>query len=67
MSHGIGAIQVKRERGVLVVQGLGRTPRGQKYIKATIPIAAPKMSDKNFKSEMTAAVTEMMAQKVLPL
>lgn len=67
MANGIGTIQVKRERGKLVVQGLGRTPRGQKYIKATIPIPAPTMAAKEFKAELTQAVTEMMAQQTLPL
>lgn len=67
MSNGIGTIEVRKSHGKLVVQGLGQTARGTKFIRTTTELTATKMSDKNFKSEMAAAVKAMIAQSVLPL
>lgn len=67
MSNGIGTVEVKRSRGKLVVQGLGRTARGTKFIRTTTELKAAKLSDKNFKSEMATAVDQMLAQEALPL
>lgn len=67
MAAGIGTIQVKREHGVLVVQGLGKTPRGQKFIRRTTPLKSKNITSKGFKSEMRTAVEEMLAQSVLPI
>lgn len=59
MTVGIAQIHVKRQRGKLVVQGMGQTPRGQKYIKRSEDIAAPKMTDKEFKAELATAVAKL--------
>lgn len=67
MAHGIGTIQVKRERGKLVVQGLGQTPRGKRFIRQTVVLSAPRIGAKEFKTELSTAVSEMMAQAKLPL
>lgn len=60
MTTGIATVEVRIKRGTLVVQGLGRTTRGQRYIKKAVPITSVKMSDKKFKDELAAAVTELL-------
>lgn len=67
MANGIGTIQVKTERGTLVVQGLGRSPRGTKYIKETLALKVTTMASKDFKAQMSTAVKEMMAETLQPL
>lgn len=68
MTSGIGTIHLKVVHGTLVIQGDGRTPRGKRYIKETIPLEAKNPSDPNFKQELANAVDRMLAeQPVLPL
>lgn len=67
MAAGIGTVEVRRARGKLVVQGLGKTARGTRYIRQTIPLSVHKTSDKDFKKQLATAVTEMLAQEELPL
>lgn len=62
MAAGIGAIHVKKERGVMVVVGRGQTPRGKAYIKKSIPLNAKSPADPKFKSELEQAVEEMLAE-----
>lgn len=62
MAIGIGTVQVKRERGVLVVQGLGQTPRGQNYIKDTKSLEVKGSSDPQFKGKLTAAIAQMFTE-----
>lgn len=59
MTLEVGQVHVKRQRGVLVVQGMGQTPRGQKYVKKTVEIDAGKVTDKDFKGKQAAAVAEL--------
>lgn len=59
MSFEAARFEVKRSRGGLVVRAIGRTERGQKYIKKSIPIAARTIADQKFKSEMAAAIAQM--------
>lgn len=61
MAKGIAQVQVKRQRGKLNVQALGETPRGQRYLKKSIAIDAPKMGDKKFKEQLPAAVEALFA------
>lgn len=63
----VTAVEVRRSRGTLVVVGLGATPRGQRYIKAQKELKAKRVSDKDFKAQMTAAVDEMLARGELGL
>lgn len=63
MANGIGTVQVKRERGKLVVQGLGATPRGQKYVKENVVLVAPHMSSPNFKGQLSTAVKQMLPEE----
>lgn len=60
MASGIGTIQVKRERGKLVLQGLGKTPRGQKFIRDTEPLSAKNMDSPSFKADLSDAVKDML-------
>lgn len=62
MAFGIGTVQVKRDHGTLVVQGLGKTPRGQKFIRATEPLAVKKMSDPDFKANLKTAVARIIQE-----
>lgn len=66
MAVGIGTIQVKRERGKLVVQGLGKTPRGQKFIKDTEVLGVKSPADPDFKTQLGAAVSKMLAESSPP-
>lgn len=67
MASGIGVVRVKRERGTLVVQGLGQTPRGTNFIRQSIDLKCKSSADPAFKSNLQTAVAEMFAQSVLPL
>lgn len=60
MKPGIGAVEVRKQHGKIIVQGLGKTARGQRYIKTTVPIDAESMSDRKFKQELAAAVDEIL-------
>jgi hypothetical protein len=55
-STDFGTVQVRRERGRLVVQGFGRTDRGRKYLKATSVIDAPNIGESGFKSALATSV-----------
>lgn len=66
MGHGIASVHVRRERGRTTVIGFGQTPRGQKFIRATKTLLAPTIGSKDFKSELAAAVEELLAQQVMP-
>lgn len=62
MASGIGTIEVKRQRGGLVLQGLGRTPRGTKFIRETEALGVKNMADPEFKTKMAAAVKKMLSE-----
>lgn len=67
MAAGIGTVEIKRVRGGLVLQGLGKTPRGQNFIRQTKALKPQKMSDPGFKSALASAVEEMFEQSPLPI
>lgn len=60
MANGVVAIEVKRSRGTMVVTATGQTPRGQKYLKQSIPLKVKSPADPDFKGELSAAVSELM-------
>lgn len=66
MAIGIGTVQVKRERGELVVQGLGKTPRGQNFIKDTETLGVKSSADPAFKGKLVAAVAKMFTETPSP-
>ena len=59
MPSTINTIHVKKERGKLVVQGIGKTPRGKGYILKTIALDAKTPADPAFKSQLAEAVKQM--------
>lgn len=62
MAVGIGTVVVKRSRGLLVVQGLGKTPRGQNFIKDTEPLNVKSSADPAFKGNLKAAIEKMFTE-----
>lgn len=65
MAAGIGTVEVKRGRGGLVVQGLGKTPRGQNFIRQSKALNVKRMHDPAFKDELKLVIAEMFAQSPL--
>lgn len=59
MSERYGTIQVKRMRGEVVLMGMGKTGRGQRYIKKTVAIDVKNMRSKNFKGQLKTAVDKL--------
>lgn len=66
MAKGIARIELKKQRGKLCVITMGLTPRGQKFLKQQVILKATSTSDPKFKSQLAAAVEELMAQDTLP-
>jgi len=60
MASGIATIHVRKSKGMMAVQGDGRTPRGQKYIKETIELTVKSTADPRFKAEMATAVEKLL-------
>lgn len=55
----IGAVEIKRSKGKLTLQGLGKTPRGQKFLAASVEIEAKGMDDPKFKAELAKAMAKL--------
>lgn len=60
MAVGIGRVEVKSTRGKLELQGLGQTPKGQKFVRKTVPINSKGPSEKGFKNALELAVKELL-------
>lgn len=60
MTFGLGTIQMKKQRGVLVIEGLSATPRGQKFVAKSIKLSVKSPADPKFKSELKTAVEELL-------
>lgn len=54
------AIEVRMHRGRVIIQAIGRNPKGQRYIKGTVALKVKTISDPNFKGQMSAAVQELL-------
>ncbi len=54
------AVEIKEAGGKLFVLAIGRTTRGQRYIKDAKAISVQSMRDKKFKTEMAQAVKELL-------
>lgn len=61
MASGIGTVQVKRMKGKITVLAMGKTPKGQQFIREMRPLLATKVSDPDFKKELAAAVADLFA------
>lgn len=62
MANTFAAVEVRRMRGNLVLVGIARTPRGQRYIKAQVPIDASSMTDPDFKTKMIEAAKKLVGE-----
>lgn len=67
MASGIGTVEVKKGRGGLILQGLGKTPRGQNFIRQVKALDVQSSRDPALKAHLKTAVAEMFAQPPLPL
>lgn len=61
MAKGIDQIHARVRKGKVIVTGMGRTPRGQRFIKSEVNLEAKNMRDKNFKAELATAVEELLS------
>ena len=60
MAAGIGTVEVKKVHGKMVVNGLGQTPRGQKFIRNAVVLEVADPADPKFKGELSTAVTQLL-------
>lgn len=56
-------IVIRRARGVIVVQALGRTERGQSFIKGKSALKVKSITDPLFKGEMSTAVALLLGSE----
>lgn len=61
MARQFGTIEVKKQRGKMVVQGNQSTPRGTKFLAGHEQIHAHSTSDPKFKGELKKAVEKLIA------
>lgn len=67
MGNGIATVEVRVRRDHAYVLGMGRTPRGQRFIRQNIMLATSRIGSKEFKVQMGEAVKEMLAQETLDI
>lgn len=53
-------IEIRMARGRLCVYAIGRTGRGQRFVKGFRELQCKSLGDQNFKAEMSQAVTELL-------
>jgi hypothetical protein len=56
MGNGIAAIHLRKSHGILVVQAMGQTGRGQRFLKQAVELQAKDPKDPQFKTQLAAAV-----------
>lgn len=61
MKKGVNIVQVRRQRGKVTVQTLGRTTRGTKFILDEAELECKSPADKDFKKELATAVEQLLA------
>ncbi len=59
MAQQYASVRVRKERGKMTVQGIGKTNKGQTYVKKAIQLEATSMADPQFKAQMRAAVEKL--------
>lgn len=59
MPERYGTIQVRMERGELVLIGMGKTGRGQSYAKRRVVIGSQSVRSPDFKGKLAAAVDKL--------
>lgn len=60
MAAGIGQVHVRVHKGHVELQGMGQTPKGQRYIKKAEELEAAKFADPKFKGELATAVAKLI-------
>lgn len=60
MASGIQLVQTVTKRGVFIVQGMGRAPKGQQFIIEQIPLSTTPKDGEKFKAEQKAAVEKLL-------
>lgn len=53
-------ITTVKRRGRFLVQAIGRTPRGMKYIIQEVELTAKSTADPEFKTEQAAAISKLL-------
>ena len=61
MARHYGTVVIKRQRGILTLQGLASTPRGQKFIKGEETLTVEHMHDPDFKRELATAMEKLLS------
>ena len=61
MATGIATIQLKRRKGHPTILAMGKTPRGQSYLKEMRPLKVTSTKDKDFKKELAEAVKDLLS------
>lgn len=62
MNTQYSAIEVRKMRGNLVLVGLARTNRGQRYIKRQVPLGCTSIGSKDFKQKLAIAMGEITGE-----
>ena len=60
MSIEAAAVVVRRSRGRMVVQIIGQSPRGQRYIKDEVALNSEKIGAQDFKTELAETVDKVL-------
>lgn len=60
MAIKFATIEIRKQRGKMIVQGTGRTPRGQKYIKQQEPVTPAGPGKKNLKAALATAIDKLL-------
>lgn len=62
MAKQYATVEVRKMRGNLVLVGLARTSRGQRYIASQVPIGCTSMTSKNFKTKLEEAMGKLSGE-----
>lgn len=61
MPKTFATLEVRRMRGKLVLIGVGRTDRGQRFIKGQEEIDSTRIGSESFKGQLASAATKLVA------
>lgn len=59
MKPRILSVEIRKKRAGLLLQGIGRTPRGQKFLIAEEALKEKSSKEKDFKGDVKTAVKKM--------
>lgn len=60
MKPRILSVEIRKKRHGLILQGIGRTPRGQKFLIAEVALKEKSSKEKDFKGDVKTAVNKML-------